>query len=299
MGRVGLAKRLEQGTFFLDGAMGTQLYEAGAPQDCCTDMLNLECAEIVRSVHLQYLQAGVDGIITNSFGSNGIALCRHGFADHAYTINLAAARLARYAAGDDKYVLGDIGPSGGFLEPLGDIKPTELKEAYAEQARGLIDGGVDGFIIETMTALDELETAVQAVKSVSRLPVWVSLAYDAAGNEARTMMGVSPQQAVERLADQGIAAIGYNCGTLDMDGYLKLTESYAQALQGSSVRLLAEPNAGKPELEGTRAVYKLTPAEFAEALVKIKEAGAHILGGCCGTRPEHIAAAVNKLKALQ
>lgn len=292
MGRVGLTKRLEQGTFFLDGAMGTQLYAVGAPEDCCTDMLNLECAEIVRLVHQQYAESGVDGVITNSFGGNAYALCRHGFADHAYTINLAAARLARYAVGDDKYVLGDVGPSGGFLEPLGEIKPKELKEAFAEQARGLVDGGVDGFIIETMTALEEAEIAVEAAKSVSRLPVFVSLAYDAAGESARTMMGVSPEQAVQRLADKGIAAIGFNCGTLDMDGYVRLAETYASALKGTSVLLLAEPNAGRPELQDGKAVYRLSPDAFAQEIIRIKQAGARILGGCCGTSPSHIAAAI-------
>jgi 5-methyltetrahydrofolate--homocysteine methyltransferase len=296
MARLDLLKRLKQGVFFIDGAMGTQLYESGAPQEGCTDMLSIECAEIVRGVHERYLEAGVDGIITNSFGANTFALHRHGFADHAYTINLAASRLARYAAGEEKYVLGDIGPCGGFLEPLGAIKPEELSAAFAEQARGLADGGVDGFIIETMTALDEIEAAIDGIRRVSALPILASLAYDPAGESARTMMGVSPKQAVERLAPKGVAALGFNCGTLDMDGYVKLAGEYASALKGSGVRLLAEPNAGRPELEGSRAVYKLSPEAFAEAMVRIRNAGAGILGGCCGTSPAHIAAAVKKVK---
>lgn len=296
MVRTGLLQRLKQGIFFVDGAMGTQLYEAGAPADCCTDMLNIECAEIVRGVHQRYLETGIDAVITNSFGGNAYALHRHGFADHAYTINLAASRLARYAAGDDKYVLGDIGPCGSFLEPLGNIKPGELRDAFAEQARGLADGGVDGFIIETMTALEEIEVAIEAAASVSRLPIFVSLAYDPAGDSARTMMGVSPEQAARALAGKGIAALGFNCGTLDMDGYVRLAAAHAAALKGTDVLLLAEPNAGRPEVEDGRTVYKLSPEAFADAIVRIRDAGAGILGGCCGTSPAHIAAAVKKVK---
>jgi len=298
MARPGLLQRLKQGTFLIDGAMGTQLYESGAPADCCTDMLNIECAEIVRSVHQRYIATGIDAVITNSFGGNSYALHRHGFAEQAYTINLAAARLARYAVGDDKYVLGDIGPSGGFLEPLGLIKPAELSQAYAEQARGLADGGADGLIIETMTALEEIETAIDGIRSVSRLPIFVSLAYDPAGDSARTMMGVSPAQAVERLADKNIAAIGFNCGTLDMDGYIRLATEYAKALEGKDILLMAEPNAGRPELQGDKAVYTLSPEAFAQAVLKIRQAGASIIGGCCGTSPAHIAAAVEALRQM-
>ncbi|MHC5145616.1 MAG: homocysteine S-methyltransferase family protein [Planctomycetota bacterium] len=274
MTRIALKDRLQQGVFFVDGAMGTQLIEAGAPAGCCNDYLNIESPEIVRAVHQKYLDAGVDAVITNTFG------------------NLAAAKLAREVVGEDKYVLGDIGPCGDFLEPLGMVKPDELKAAFAEQAAGLLEGGVDGFIIETMTALDEIEIAIAAVQSVSDLPIFVSLAYDPAGDAFRTMMGVSPTQAAEQLANSGIAALGFNCGTLDMPGYVNLAKEYAAALDGTGILLLAEPNAGRPELEGDKAVYKLSPEAYAEALEEIKDTGAVILGGCCGTSPAHLAAAV-------
>ncbi|MHC5172255.1 MAG: homocysteine S-methyltransferase family protein, partial [Planctomycetota bacterium] len=226
-------------------------------------------------------------------GASGFALKRHGYGEKVREINLAAATLARDVAGDDKYVLGDIGPCGDFLEPLGMVKPEELKADFANQAAGLLAGGVDGFIIETMTALDEIEVAIQAVQSVSDLPIFVSLAYDPAGDAFRTMMGVSPAQAVETLSRCGIAALGFNCGTLDMPGYVSLAKEYAKALDGSGVLLLAEPNAGRPELDGDRAVYKLSPDAYAEALEQIKDAGAAVLGGCCGTSPAHLGAAVD------
>ena len=293
MTRVLLKDRLQQGVFFIDGAMGTQLIEAGAPAGCCNDYLNVESPDIVRTVHQKYLDAGVDAVITNTFGASGFALKRHGYGEKVREINLAAATLARDVAGDDKYVLGDIGPCGDFLEPLGMVKPEELKADFANQAAGLLAGGVDGFIIETMTALDEIEVAIQAVQSVSDLPIFVSLAYDPAGDAFRTMMGVSPEQAVETLSRCGIAALGFNCGTLDMPGYVALAAEYAQALKGTGVLLLAEPNAGRPELDGDRAVYKLSPDAYADALEQIKDAGAAVLGGCCGTSPAHLGAAVD------
>lgn len=292
MTRIALKDRLQQGVFFVDGAMGTQLIEAGAPAGCCNDYLNIESPEIVRAVHQKYLDAGVDAVITNTFGANGLVLKRHGHDDQVGEVNLAAAKLAREVVGEDKYVLGDIGPCGDFLEPLGMVKPDALKAAFAEQAAGLLEGGVDGFIIETMTALDEIEIAIAAVQSVSDLPIFVSLAYDPAGDAFRTMMGVSPTQAAEQLANSGIAALGFNCGTLDMPGYVNLAKEYAAALDGTGILLLAEPNAGRPELEGDKAVYKLSPEAYAEALEEIKDTGAVILGGCCGTSPAHLAAAV-------
>lgn len=296
MTRILLKERLQQGLFFVDGAMGTQLIEAGAPVGCCNDYLNVTSPEIVKTVHQKYIDAGVDAVITNTFGANGLVLKRHGLGEKSQEINCAGAKLARGAAGPARYVLGDIGPCGDFLEPLGMVKAEDLKAAFAEQAQALAAGGVDGFIIETMTALEEIQAAIEAVQGISDLPILVSLAYDPAGEAARTMMGVSPAQAVQRLAALGITALGFNCGTLDMPGYTKLAKAYAEALTGSGVRLLAEPNAGRPELEGDRAVYTLSPQAYAEALGQIQEAGATILGGCCGTSPAHLQAAVQKLR---
>ncbi len=291
-----LTKRLGQGVFFLDGAMGTQLFARGARYGQCTELLNTDQPEIVADVHRAYLAAGSDAVLTNTFGGNAVSLGRHGLAGRTAELNRAAAELARSAAGPDNYVLGDIGPCGDFLEPLGTLKKADLLAGFAEQARGLAEGGVDGFIIETMTALEEIETAIEAVQKVSDRPILVSLAYDPAGAEFRTMMGVSPAQAAARLGGLGIAAIGYNCGTLDMEGYLRLTEAYAAAVDGRGLLLLAEPNAGRPELKGDTAVYKLAAEAYAETLKKIVRAGAALVGGCCGTTPEHIAAAVRLIK---
>lgn len=295
MGRMELRKRIDEGLFLLDGAMGTQLMARGVAAGKCNDYLNIEAADIILDIHRRYFEAGSDAVITNTFGSNRIALKRHGLDKDVAKINFAGAEIARKAAGDGKYVLGDIGPSGDFLQPLGNLMADELKEAFAEQAKGLGEGGVDGFIIETMTAVDEVKVAVEAVKSVSGLPIFVSLSYDKAGEGFRTMMGVSVAEAVKQVMPLGVDAMGFNCGTLGMEEYVELAKVYAAQI-GSKAVLLAEPNAGKPELVDGRAVYKLSGEEFAETSEEIYAAGAVILGGCCGTGPEHIRAMAKKLR---
>lgn len=292
-----LNERLHKGVFVIDGAMGTQLIQAGAPVGSCYDYLNIESPDVVETVHRAYFDAGSDAVITNTFGANKYILKRHGHDDKVSHICYTAATIARKVAGDDRYVLGDIGPCGDFLEPLGAVKEDELKSAFAEQAAALVDGGVDGIIIETMTAIEEVCVAIDAVKSVCDLPVLVSLAYDPAGDECRTMMGIGPADAVAKICDLGITAVGFNCGTLSMDGYVRLTETYAKAIGDKDILLLAEPNAGRPELIDGKAVYTLSPDDYAEAAEKIKAAGASILGGCCGTSPAHIEAMVIKCKS--
>jgi len=293
--REPLEKRLGKEILIVDGAMGTQLFERGADPGSCNEKINLDSPDIVESVHRAYLDAGCDAVLTNTFGGSAVSLSRHGLSEQVRSINLAAAQIARRVAGQGRYVLGDIGPVGDFLEPLGTLKETDLFRAFADQAQALEEGGVDGFIIETMTALDEIEVAIKAVQSVSRKPVLASMAFDPAPDGARTMMGVSPQMMVNKLAPLGVCAIGFNCGTLDMDGYIALARAFAAALKGTGILLLAEPNAGRPELRDDKAVYTLSPEAYAEAMVKIRNAGAKILGGCCGTSPAHLASGVKIL----
>jgi len=294
--RTTLSQRLKEGVFFLDGAMGTQLFARGIQPGQCVERLNAERAELVAEVHRGYLNAGVDAVLTNTFGGNSISLGRHRLADKTEHLNRAAAELARREAGEDRWVLGDIGPCGDFLEPLGMLQKADLKNAFGRQVRGLLEGGVDGLLIETMTALEEIETAVEAIQELTDLPILVSLAFDPAGQGFRTMMGVSPARAVERLVSRGITALGFNCGTLDMPDYVWLARELADRLTSKGVLLLAEPNAGRPRLEGSSAVYDLSPEDFAEGLEQIYRAGAVILGGCCGTTPRHLAVAVKRLR---
>jgi len=299
MAEVSLRERIRQGTFLLDGAMGTQLIARGVEAGRCNDYLNIDLPDTIFEIHRSYFQAGSDAVLTNTFGANKFALARHGFSDKVKEINTAAAKIARRAAGEQKYVLGDIGPSGGFLEPLGDLKPEELKDAFAEQAKALLAGGVDGFIIETETALDEITIVIEAAKSVcGELLVFASMAFDKVADGFRTMMGVDVESAVAKMVSLGVDAVGFNCGTLLLDEYVELAEKFVSTVKASSANVLiyAEPNAGKPQLVDGRAVYKVTPEDFATAIEKIRSAGVNIIGGCCGTGPEHIGAVVNRLK---
>ena len=300
MPRMSLKERISEGLFLLDGAMGTQLIARGVEVGKCSDYLNIESPDIIFEIHQAYFRAGSDAVLTNTFGANKYALARHGLSDKVREINTAAVKIALRAAGAGKYVLGDIGPSGDFLQPLGNLEPEELKDAFAEQAEALLAGGVDGFIIETETSLDEATIAVEAVKSVSRdLPVFVSFAFDRVAGDFRTMMGVDIKSAATKMVSLGVDAVGFNCGTVSLDEYVELARKFVSeimVLKKSRVVIFAEPNAGKPELVDGRTVYKVSPEDFAAAAEKIYSAGVKIIGGCCGTGPEHIKAMAKKLR---
>ncbi len=299
MDKVNLIERLRQGVFILDGAMGTQLMAHGIEPGQCNEMLNLDSPDVISQIHKSYFEAGSDAVITNTFGGNRFSLARHGLAERVEELNKAGAALARKAAGQSKYVLGDIGPTGDFLEPLGTLKPDELKTAFAEQAAALSAGGVDGFIIETMAAVEEAAIAIKAAKSAAGgLPVLASMSFDKRGPDFKTMMGVDVDKAVSALISAGADAVGFNCGTATLDEYVQLAKKYVSAARaaGKDILVFAEPNAGKPELVDDEAVYKVTPEEFAAAAKKIREAGINIIGGCCGTGPEHIRALAEKLR---
>jgi len=298
MSRINLKDRIHQGLFLLDGAMGTQLFERGLDIGKCNDYQNIEAPDKVLDVHRAYIQAGSDAVLTNTFGANKFTLGRHGLGEMVEKINLAGAQIARKAAGKEKYVLGNIGPSGDFLEPLGTLKPDDLKDAFAQQAKALLKGGVDGFIIETMTAIDEIIVAVEAVKSVTGLPVFASMSFGRAGGGFRTMMGVNIETAFAKIVPLGVDAIGFNCGSMSLDDYVELTVKFVAAGRGhgKNTMILAEPNAGLPELVDGETVYKVSPNDFALAAQRIFLAGVKIIGGCCGTSPEHIEAVARTLK---
>jgi len=294
-----LKQQIKQGTLVLDGAMGTQLISRSIQVGKCNEYLNIDSADIIFEIHEAYLLAGSDAVITNTFGANKYALARHGLAEEAARINKAGAQIARRAAGEEKYVLGDIGPSGDFLEPLGALNPDELRVAFAAQAEALLAGGVDGFIIETMTAIDETILAIEAAKSIAGdLPVLVSMSFDKAGDSFKTMMGVGVEAAISKILPLNVDAIGFNCGSLSLDQYVALSEEFVATVRAlpDDVAISAEPNAGKPELVDGKAVYKVSPEDFAAAAEKIHSAGVRIIGGCCGTSPAHIEAMAKKIR---
>jgi methionine synthase I (cobalamin-dependent) len=307
-----LRARIQKDSFLLDGAMGTQLFARGAEPGKCNDWLNVEAPGMVMEIHRAYFDAGSDAVLTNTFGANRFALARHGYASKAVEINKAGAQVARKAAGDKRYVLGDIGPTGDFLEPLGTLRAEQVREAFVEQVNGLREGGVDGLIIETMTALDELTVAIEAARSAGGgLPVLASMSFDKGGGGFRTMMGVEVSAALSKMIALGVDAVGFNCGTTTLDEYIELSKAYRAAARScvegvppsnrgqdarDTILVFAEPNAGKPELVDGQAVYRVAPKEFAAACGQILKAGIHVLGGCCGTGPEHIQAVAEALK---
>jgi 5-methyltetrahydrofolate--homocysteine methyltransferase len=269
-----------------DGAMGTQLQQAGLEPGGCGEAWNADAPDRVAAIQQRYADAGSDCLITNTFGANRITLARHEMQTRARELNRAGAEIARRVMGFDRFVLGDIGPSGTILEPLGDMPYEQLFEAFREQAEGLAEGGVDAIIIETMTALDELECAIAAAKTTG-LPVIGSLAFDKVKSGAfHTMMGTTPEQAVDAMVSAGVDIVAANCGTgIDINDYAAIVAAYRAR---TTKPIMAQPNAGMPELEDDTVTYRETPEMMAEGVWGLVRAGANIIGGCCGTTPEHI-----------
>jgi 5-methyltetrahydrofolate--homocysteine methyltransferase len=274
-----------------DGAMGTQLMIAGLEQGNCGEAWNLTHPEKVLAIQRRYAEAGADCIITNTFGGSRIMLNRHSEAGHGAAINKAGVALAREAFGNrDGYVLGDIGPFGGLLEPYGDFTEAQVRGAFEEQAAALVDGGADAIIIETQTSLEELLIGIQAAKAAGAPCIIGSMAYDVTldGSTFRTMMGVEPERAAEFMEAHGAHVVALNCGTrMDMGRALTAVERYRSV---TSLPVMVQPNAGQPRLVNMKVVYDETPEEMVKGLMPLLEAGANIVGACCGSTPEHIRA---------
>lgn len=278
----------EQPTVLADGAMGTMLFAAGLQFGDPPETWNLSHPDVVRRIHRAYLEAGSRILMTNTFGGNRQRLSLSNHEDRVDELNRTAAILLRgevTAAGGDALVAGDIGPTGSILAPLGTLEYDEAVDIFAEQAAALVAGGVDLLWVETMSDLAEIKAAIEGVRRVApALPIIATMTFDTRGH---TMMGVSPEQAVEALTSWGADAVGGNCGN-GPDELLGVIRRMHTAAPG--VRLVAKSNAGMPELVDLRAVYRTDPATMAESAFEMREAGASIIGGCCGTSPEHLAA---------
>lgn len=281
----------EKSALVADGATGTMLQRAGLAAGSAPELWNLENPDAIHALHQGYVDAGADMILTNTFGGSSIRLEREGLSDKATEINVAAAKLARDIAGDNVLVIGDIGPTGQMLAPLGTLTYEDAVATFAEQAAALAEGGVDAILVETMSDLNEVQAAVEGVRQITDLPIITTMSFDTKG---RTMMGVKPEKAATTLAALGVDVIGANCGrtlTETLDAILKIRA----ALPGAT--LMAKPNAGLPHTEDGSLVYDVTPdimADYARRFVE--EAGVKIFGGCCGSTPEHINAIANALK---
>ncbi len=276
-----------------DGAMGTMLFDQGLESGGSPELWNVENPDRVAAVHRGYLEAGANLILTNTFGGNRFRLALHGLEGRVEEFNRAGVRLARQAAlifGDQAVVAGDIGPSGGILEPLGDLAYAAAVDGFAEQARPLIDGGVDVVWIETMSDLEEVHAAIDGVRRVSpTVPLLATMTFDTRGH---TMMGVTPEQAVEALHGWGAAAVGGNCGN-GPDEILEVIEKMKR--HSPDVRLVAKANAGIPAWKDGRAAYGAGPEEMAAYATAVAERGAWLIGACCGSTPAHLQAMATAL----
>lgn len=279
----------------LDGAMGTMLMDAGMEAGESPEEWNVLHPDLVRKIHRDYIQAGSQIILTNSFGGSSIRLETHGLAERVVELNRAAGTNARAEAdraAQTVLVAGSIGPTGQLMEPLGTMSVAQAEQSFADQAAGLAAGGVDLFWIETMSALEEAKAAIAGVRSVSDLPIAVTMSFDSHG---RTMMGVSPEDAVGELQTLDIQLLGANCGT----GSDELIEAI-QAIQAADPKLpiIAKANSGLPKMVGTEIVYDGSPEVMAAYTTKVWKEGARLIGGCCGSTPEHIRAMAEALAEI-
>ena len=275
----------------VDGAMGTMLYSKGAFLNVCYDELNLKAPDLIREIHQAYVKAGAELIETNTFGANPRKLAQHGLADETEAINQAAARLAREAAGNRALVVGAIGPLGVRIEPFGETSVAEAEAAFRRQAAGLLAGGVHGFMLETFSDVNEIRAAVRAVQALCDLPI---IAQMTIGTDGRTAYGTAPAVFGPELEAMGVAAIGINC-SVGPQGVLEAIEQLAEV---TDLPLSAQPNAGLPRDVGDRKIYMASPEYMASYARRMVEAGARLVGGCCGTTPEHIKAIASFVQSV-
>jgi 5-methyltetrahydrofolate--homocysteine methyltransferase len=279
----------------LDGAMGTMLFEAGLETGDPPEEWNIKKPDEIRKVYRAYIEAGSQIILTNSFGGTSIRLALHKLEDQVAAFNKAAANIARQEAdqaGREIFVAGSIGPSGQIMEPVGTLSFQEAANAFKEQAASLQEGGVDLFWIETMSDLEEVKAAVAGIREVSDLPIAVSMSFDTHGH---TMMGVAPEQAVEELGKLDLIAYGANCGT-GSDELIEVIQKMQQA--DPEAILIAKANAGIPQVHGSEVIYNGSPEVMAEYAQEVFQAGASMIGGCCGNKPDHVAAMAEALSEL-
>jgi len=286
-----LLEALQERPLLGDGAMGTQLMFAGLEQGGCGEAWNLTHPEKVLAIQRRYAEAGSDCILTNTFGGSRIMLKRHASSENVVEINQAAVEIVRQAFGDrDGYVIGDVGPFGGLMEPYGDFTETQVRDAFTEQAQALVDAGADAIIIETQTSLEELTLGIRAAQEAGAPCVIGSMAYDVTldGSTFRTMMGVDPEQAAQLMAELGADIVALNCGTgMDMARAREAVERYRKV---TDLPVMAQPNAGLPKLIQMKVVYDETPEDMVSGVAPLLAAGANIVGACCGSTPDHIRA---------
>ena len=273
-----------KGLLVADGAWGTEMAKLGLVPGEAPELWNLERPDDVRALAAGYVEAGADIVLTNTFGGSPLKLAKSGLAEKTEEINRRGVELSLEASGGRALVFASIGPSGEFMAPLGTTTEVEMVAQFARQARAIAEAGADGVVLETMTDLGEAQAALRAVREVCNLPAVVSMTFDHGPRGFATMMGVQPGQAAETLQTAGADVVGANCGA----GIVDMVEVARLMHEGTSLPLWCKPNAGLPQLVDGQTVYRETPEEMVKHLPLLVEAGACIVGGCCGTTPEHV-----------
>jgi 5-methyltetrahydrofolate--homocysteine methyltransferase len=288
-----ILEAIHKGVFLLDGGFGTELIARGFPQGACPETWNVERPEVVQEIHKSYFDAGSDAVLTNSFGGSKIKLGDYAVGDKCYELNKAAATIANEVKPEGKFVGGSMGPTGKFLKPTGEFEEDQFVDAYAEQAKGLSDGGVDFLLIETQYDLREALCALKGSREVSDKPVFVTMTFNLGPKGFFTIMGNSPAQFIQEMEKEGVPVVGTNC-TLDSGQMVDLIKIMRAA---TSLPIIAQANAGKPSVSGEGEVsYAQGLEDYIQYMPKMAENGANIIGGCCGTNPEYIQRMAQVLK---
>ena len=276
---------IQERIVLLDGGFGTELIARGFPQGACPETWNMEKPEIVKEIHKSYFDAGSDVVLTNSFGGSKIKLESYGQSGRCYELNLAAGQIADKTKPEGKFVAGSMGPIGKFLKPAGEYDEQAFEDAYAEQARGLSDGGVDFLLIETQYDLKEALCALRGARKVTDKPVFVTMTFTKGPRGYFTIMGNSVGQCVGELEKEAVPVIGTNCtlNSEEMVGIIRLLR------EATSLPLIAQANAGKPSVSSEGEVsYEQTVEDYLRFIPQMIQNGANLIGGCCGTNPEYI-----------
>lgn len=286
-------ERVGKEVIVFDGGVGTYLYEKGIFINTCFDELNIINPDIVGEVHRDYVNAGADVIETNTYGANRFKLAPHGLESKVHEVNFKGAQIARKVAGDTTLVAGSVGPLGVQIEPLGKLSFDEAKDAFKEQVKGLVEGGVDLIILETFSLLPELKQALRAIKEVSPdIPI---IAQVTVGDDGKLLSGATLENFLAEIADTNVDAIGMNCSV----GPKSMLDALERLKPMTNIPISVQPNAGLPMSIGGRNIYMTSPEYIAEYAKRFIQTGAAIVGGCCGTNPEHIRAIRRGVKALQ
>ena len=281
-----LDERIEsRKALILDGATGSQLIARGLSAGECPEYWNVSHPEIIKSVAASYFEAGSDAVLTNTFGGSLLKLKSYKLDNQAYELNYLGARHAISTKPEGKFVIGSIGPSGLMLEPFGESNHKEMTDSFAVQVKAMADAGVDGFMLETFTDMEELECAANAVKQNSALPFFASMTFSQTSDGFKTMMGIGVKEFVGAMESAGALLIGSNCG----NGILKMVELAKEFRNVSgSVKMLLKANAGEPHIYDGKLCYSESPEIFAANLTELLKLSPSAIGGCCGTTPDHI-----------